>query len=154
VPHLTREQVVSYMIACCERYENRMNDNEILRAASGLIRKFTEGVLPTLRSYVDLHFEPPKNLSLTLAATILLYAGAHATYGGFEVTLSGAPVALHDNPEALSAFSLLSPNMPADSLAYAALADRALWNGADLREMDGLEALIAENLSMVRSTLV
>ena len=39
--------------------------------------------------------------------------------------------------------------MPAESLAYAALADRAIW-GADLREIDGLELRVTFNLSSIQ----
>ena len=38
--------------------------------------------------------------------------------------------------------------MSPDSLAYAALADRELWAGADLREIDGMEEFIAARLAM------
>ena len=66
------------------------------------------------------------------------------------VRLGGEAVVLHDDPEALLSFSRLSPDMPAESLAYACLADRALW-GMDLRELDGLEMAVCRNLEMVIS---
>ena len=37
--------------------------------------------------------------------------------------------------------------MDAESLAYAVLSDRELWNGADLREIEGLAELLSENLA-------
>lgn len=148
-----REEIVPYVIACCERYENPLNDNHILDAARGLLRRFNVGVLPTMRAYANEHFEAPKHLSLSLAATAMLYAGARANGSQYEVLLDEAPEMVHDDPEALHAFSLLSPDMPADSLAYAVLADRSLWNGCDLREIDGLEESMAANMAMVSSML-
>ena len=41
--------------------------------------------------------------------------------------------------------------MPSDSLAYAVLADRTLWGGEDLRNLDGLEESMAANMAMVAS---
>ena len=42
-------------------------------------------------------------------------------------------------------FSRLSCDMPPESLAYAALSDRAIWE-EDLREIPGLEDTIASQL--------
>ena len=39
--------------------------------------------------------------------------------------------------------------MPAETLAYAALADRSVW-GDDLREIDGLEMRVAYDLSAIQ----
>ena len=37
--------------------------------------------------------------------------------------------------------------MDPESLAYAVLSDRELWNGADLRKIDGLPEMLSENLA-------
>lgn len=137
-----REEIAPYVIASFERYENPLNDNRILESACGLLRRFNMGVLPAIRAYADKHFEAPKHLTLALAATSLLYAGARLVDGRYEVLLEDLPEVVHDDPDALHSFSLLSPDMPADSLAYAVLSDRSLWNGSDLREIDGLEDLL------------
>jgi hypothetical protein len=39
--------------------------------------------------------------------------------------------------------------MPAESLAYAALADRSIW-GCDLRDIDGLEMRVMYDLSSIQ----
>ena len=54
---------------------------------------------------------------------------------------------MHERGDVLEAFSRLSSDMSPDSLAYAVLSDRALW-GEDLREIDGLEDAVIQNLSM------
>ena len=57
--------------------------------------------------------------------------------------------ALDDAPEALTVFATLSHDMPPETLAYAALADRELW-GCDLREIDGLEARVALDIAAIQ----
>ncbi len=37
--------------------------------------------------------------------------------------------------------------MPPEALAYAVLADRELWDGEDLRQIDGLEARVALDIA-------
>ena len=41
----------------------------------------------------------------------------------------------------------MSHDMPPESLAYAVLADRELWRGEDLRDIDGLEARVALDIA-------
>ena len=59
-------------------------------------------------------------------------------------------VILADDPAALSVFSTLSHDMPPEALAYAALADRELWQGEDLREIEGLEARVALDIARLQ----
>lgn len=149
---VSREEAAAYVIRCCERYENPMNDNRILDCAAGLLRKFRVGVLPVIRAYADEHFAAPERLTLGLAATILLYSGAREDDGVYTVLMDNIPEAVHDDPALLEAFSQLAPDMSPDSLAYAALADRELWAGADLREIDGMEEKVTELLRKAEFT--
>ena len=149
---LPREEAAQYVIRCCERWENPMNENRLFEAGSGLLRRLRVGVLPAMRAYADDRFELPEHLALTLAAAALVYAGVRrGASGAFELELDGEIVPVHDDPGALEAFSRLSPDMPSDSLAYAVLADRTLWGGEDLRALDGLEESMAANMAMVAS---
>lgn len=149
---MAREEAAKYVIACCERWENPLNDNRIFESASGLLRKFRVGALPALRAYADEHFAPPENLTMALAALVRVYSGVHWADGGYQVLLEGEALAIHDDPELLAAFTYLSPDMASDSLAYAVLADRALWRGEDLREIPSLEDRLV-NLLMDISAL-
>ena len=144
---LPRDEVVRYVIGCYERYENPLNDNAILEAARGLIRRFNLGVLPAVRAYADEHFAPPENLTVALAATVMLYADARPKDGGYFTVVGQEELRLHESPEVLAEFSHLASDMSPDSLAYAVLSDRVLWNGGDLREIDGLLELLVRNLS-------
>ena len=132
------------------RYENPLNRNRILRAADHMIGRFAKGVLPLIKRLNDENFEPPRRLSFALAATVMLYAGARSGKDGrFEVARGRQTETLHDDEAVLEGFATLAHDMPPESLAYAALADRELW-GADLRDVDGLEARVALDIANIQ----
>ena len=58
---------------------------------------------------------------------------------------NGESCFVSEDEELLFSFSRLSCDMPAESLAYAALSDRAIWE-EDLRAIPGLEEKITEQL--------
>lgn len=140
-----RNALIPYIITCYERYSNPMNDNLLWEAGRGLIHKFNTGILPALRAYADDRFEPPKYLTVALAATILLYADARLRDSGYETVVGQTYVPMHENPEILAAFSRLASDMDPESLAYAVLSDRTLW-AYDLRDIPGLEEALVANL--------
>lgn len=142
-----REQLIPYIIECYERYGNPMNDNLLPDAARGLVHKFNVGVLPAVKAYANEHFEPPKYLTAALSAMILLYADVRLRDEGYETVVGQTLIPVHESAETLEAFSTLASDMQPDSLAYAVLSDRTLWNGEDLREIDGLEDAVIQNLA-------
>lgn len=140
-----------YVVEAFERFENPLNRNDILRSASFLLSRFAIGALPIMRRIAAEEFEPPRRLSFALAATIMLYAGARPGPGGrWEVARGSETQALQDDDESLRVFATLSHDMPPEALAYAALADRELWHGADLREIEGLEARVALDIANIQ----
>ena len=141
-----------YVIRCFERFENPLNRNRLLRAGDHLLERFRRGALPVMRTWAEENFEPPRHLAYALAATIMLYAGARpkAETGQYEVARGRETQVIDDDPEKLSIFATLSHDMPPETLAYAALADRDLWNGDDLREIDGLEARVALDIAAMQ----
>ena len=146
----TLEQAV---IESFGRYENPLNRNRILRCADHMVARFRESMLPAIRALADENFEPPRRLAFALAAAIMLYAGARRTPDGdgYQVARGSQSEAIHDDDAVLEGFATLAHDMPPESLAYAALADRELWQ-ADLREIDGLEARIALDLAAMQRT--
>ena len=92
-----------------------------------------------------------KLMPFALAATLMLYAGARRNpdSGIYEVARGRTAEPLRDDPAALEIFSTLAHDMPPETLAYAALADRELW-GEDLREIDGLESRVALDLAAIQ----
>ena len=143
-----RSALAPLVIQAFERFENPLNDNALLPSARPLLARFRRAVLPVIRAWANETFEPPRRLSFALAATIMLYAGARPNAQGRYEVYRGAQVhVLEDDPEALAVFATLSHDMPPEALAYAALADRELWKGEDLRQIDGLEARVALDIA-------
>ena len=143
-----RAALAPQVIQAFERFENPLNDNALLPTVRPLLARFRRAVLPILRAWASENYEPPRLLSFALAATVMLYAGARPNaQGRYEVYRGTQVHALEDDPEALAVFATLSHDMPPEALAYAVLADRELWHGEDLREIDGLEARVALDIA-------
>jgi hypothetical protein len=81
----------------------------------------------------------------------MLYAGARRQpeTGTCAVARGRQVETLHDDPEAIERFFTLAHDMPPESLAYAALADRELWH-TDLRQIDGLEDRVALDIAAMQ----
>ena len=80
----------------------------------------------------------------------MLYSGARKDESGaYRVLRENASHVIADDEEMLEAFARFSHDMPPETLAYAALADRSCW-GADLREIDGLEMRVAYDLAAIQ----
>lgn len=147
----SREEITPYVISAFERYENPLNDNRILQCAHHLTRRFLQGVLPVIRVWAEENFEAPPLLGHAFAAAIMLYAGVRPNAQGvYEVARGQESHELIDRPDVLEAFSCLAHDMPCESLAYAVLADRSLWEGQDLRDIDGLESRVMFSISAIQ----
>ena len=146
-----RRAAAPYVIETFERFENPLNRSDLLRVGRHLLGRFERGALPAMRAWAAERFEPPRRLSFALAATIMLCAGARQNADGRYEVLRGTQIhTLDDDPAALAVFSTLSHDMPPEALAYAVLADRELWHGADLREIDGLEQRVALDIARLQ----
>ena len=146
----SREEIAPAVISTFERLENPMNNMPLLDVGRDCMLDFRDSILPSMRAYAEENFEAPGKLAFGLAAAIMLCAGARANEAGeYEVLRGDERAVLHDDPEILAAFSQLSHDMPAETLAYAALADRSVW-GDDLRQIDGLEMRVAYDLASIQ----
>ena len=145
-----REEIAPEIISVFSRLENSMNDMPLMEIGRGLLGSLNQTLLPAIRAYAEREFEAPRRLSLALSAAIMIYAGARRNdKGAYEIQRGEHVQVIHDDPELLEDFSSLSHDMPAESLAYAVLANRAAW-GSDLREIDGLEMRVMFNLSSIQ----
>ena len=152
---LDRDAAAPLVIRAFERFENPLNKNPLLPCAAPLLARFARAALPMIDAHARENFEPPRLLSFALAATVMLYAGARpgTTPEGSEVytVVRGKHTeVLPDDPAALAVFSTLAHDMPPESLAYAALADRELWHGRDLRQIDGLLERVALDIAAIQ----
>lgn len=146
----SKEEAAPWVISAFARLENSMNDMPLLETGRGLLRNFLQTIFPPIRDWAQREFEAPRRLSLALTAAIMLYAGARKNDAGvYEVARGEKTMPIYDDPKSIEAFSHLAHDMPAESLAYAALADWEIW-GEDLREVDGLEMRVAFDLSSIQ----
>ncbi len=144
---LPRAEVEVFAGDVIKRFENPANKHLLSSIALNAVSKYQARVLPTMEEYAAKHGEPPRCLAFGLASLIMLYAGARMNdRGAYEGIRAGEPFEILDDPIALRAFSRLSCDMPPEMLAYAALSDQDVW-GRDLREILGLEDMIAAQLS-------
>ena len=149
---IPREALEKRVIESFTRYENPLSRSRILRCSKNLLDFIAESAVPVMRAWADGHFEPPRAMAFALAATIMLYAGARFDdkTGRWQVARGRQLETLWDDPEKLQIFSTLAHDMPPETLAYAALADRELWRGHDLRDIDGLEARVALDIAAIQ----
>ena len=147
-----REEIAADVISAFERLENPANAAPILGSLPGknLMKRLPRTILPSVRAYAEENFDAPPMLSLGVAALIMLYSGVRRDESGaYAVQRGDQTHRICDDYDILETFSKFAHDMPAESLAYAALADRGLWS-CDLRQIDGLEARIAADLSSIQ----
>ena len=145
-----KDEIAPYVISAFERLENPMNDMPLLETARNMLKNFPDTLKKSIAAYADKTFEAPRCLSLALSAAIMLYAGARKDESGaYRVVRENASHAIADDEEILESFARFSHDMPPETLAYAALADRSCW-GTDLRDIDGLEMRVAYDLAAIQ----
>ena len=143
----SREEIAPCVISAFSRLENSLNDVPLLQEC--LMDSFRRSMLPSIRAHADREFEAPPRLTLAFSAAIMIYAGARQSGSIYEVIRGADRFVIRDVPRFLEAFSQFAHDMPAESLAYAVLADRYLW-GEDLREIDGFELRVALDLASIQ----
>lgn len=130
------------------RYEDAANEVRLL-SAKHLIRRLPETLLPAIRAHADREFEAPRLTVLAISAAIMLYAGVTKQGDSWTISRGDASDRLIEDRDILEAFESMAHDMPAETLAYAVLADRTLW-GEDLRDVDGLEMAVMSDISSIQ----
>ena len=86
------------------------------------------------------------SIACIVLGLIMLFAGVRQEDDGrYAILKNGEKCFVSEDEDILSSFSRLSCDMPPESLSYAVLSDRAIWD-EDLREISGLEDLVTEQL--------
>lgn len=141
-----KEEGLSYAARVTAFLENACGEEGWPAIGENLISRFVACVLPPLAAYEKRNAALPPCLCFALSALIMLYAGVRKNADGDNVLpAEEKEIAVLDAASALSAFSRMSCDMPPESLAYAALSDREVWN-CDLREIEGLEERVTGQL--------
>ena len=142
----SREALDPVAMAVCAEMESPAVEQPLALVLRSAVAGWEKQALPLIRAYEEREGKTPPCLCMGLSALIMLYAGARRTEDGRYACLSdGEEVPLSDDGEALYSFSRLSCDMPPETLSYAVLSDRAIWE-EDLREVPGLEEKIGSQL--------
>ncbi len=145
-----RDEIADAVIGAFDRLSDPMNAVPLTTGVGYLLSGIGGSILPAMRSYAQREFDVQPRLAMALSAAIMLYCGARADESGIYRVLRGDEIdVLRDDPAFLRAFSSMSHDMPAESIAYAVLADRNLW-GCDLRDIDGLEQRLTTDISAIQ----
>lgn len=142
------ERIRNETIHVFEHLREPANDVMLL-SANCVMSRVSRTLLPVIRTYAEKNFEPPRLSVLAFAALVMIYAGARKGEAEYEICRGADTMCLRDSKYTLEAFSEYAHDMPAESLAYAVLADRDLW-GEDLREIDGFESELSNDISSIQ----
>lgn len=133
-------------MAVCKELEAPAVIQPLALLLQNAVRAWASQVLPIVKDFAERENELPPCLCMSLACLIMLFAGVRQEEDGrYALLKNGEPCFISEDEEILSSFSRLSCDMPPESLAYAAVSDRAIWE-EDLRDIPGLEELIADQL--------
>ena len=143
---LGKETLDPLAMEICGEMENPTIVQPLSLLMPNAVRAWREQALPVLKRFEEMEGELPPCLCMSLSLLIMLFAGARQDEEGrYTYLKNGEPCSLSEDEEILFSFSRLSCDMPPESLAYAALSDRAIWE-EDLRDIPGLEDTISAQL--------
>ncbi len=141
-----REVLESMAIRVCRELEEPQVAQPLALLLSNAVRGWTVQALPVLTRFREREEALPPCLCMGLSLLIMLFSGARREENGRYSYLKGDETCyFSEDGEILSAFSRLSCDMDPESLAYAALSDRTIWD-RDLRDIPDLEEFIASQL--------
>lgn len=142
----SRTENLQYAVQVCSYLENACAAEKWPEMGENLLARYVRAILPAIMAYEQREGALPKRLVFAISALIMLYSGVRADEQGVYM-LAGkeGAVPVPDREQALRAFSRLSCDMPCEALSYAALSDCEIW-GCDLREIDGLEDMVENQL--------
>lgn len=143
---ISREEGLQYAARVCAYLENACGEETWPAIGENLLARFVACVLPALAAYEKENAALPSCLCFALSSLIMLYAGVRKNAEGeYRLPTEEGDAPVLEQEYALAAFSRMSCDMPPESLAYAALSDYEIW-GCDLREIDGLEDKVTDQL--------
>lgn len=143
---LGREILDPVAMEVCRDMENPAVVQPLALLMPNAVRAWGSQALPILRAYQEREDRVPPCLCMGLSCLIMLFSGARLEEDGrYTYLKNGEKCTLSEDEEILFSFSRLSCDMPPESLAYAALSDRAIWD-EDLREIPGLEDKVGDQL--------
>jgi len=161
IPTLTlpKEELEAFAAAVFERFRNPFINHELLSISLNSVSKYKARVLPSLERYVEIHGKAPAHLSFGLASLIAFYRGTEIRGTALIGMRDGKEYLIKDDLAILKTFAELWSHCDGSPKAIAALTDTILqqreWWGRDLREINGLSAVVTGYLiSILRDGMV
>ncbi len=143
---LGKETLDPLAVEICGEMESPSIAQPLALLMPNAVRAWREQALPVLKRFEEREGGLPPCLCMSLSLLIMLFSGARRDgEGRYTYLKNGETCYFSEDEEILFSFSRLSCDMPPESLAYAALSDRAIWE-EDLRCVPGLEDRIAAQL--------
>ena len=143
---LQKADVDQLAMEICAEMEKPDISRPLLSLTQNGVRAWEKQVLPILEKSESREGILPPCLCMGLAILIMYFSGARKNaQGAFEGLRAGEAYIAQEDEDVLLAFSRLSPDMPPETLAYAVLSDRDIWE-KDLREIDGLTDKITDQI--------
>ncbi len=148
--NLPRREVLQFAEDVLERFQNPHIRHYLIDIALNSTSKFKTRVLPSLLSYAAAEGRPPGLLCFSLAALCVFYRVTGQGPTGFPARREEGKYTVRDDETVLVFFRDAwagCDGSPAGCLQLAqdVLGNRALWD-ADLREIEGLAELLADNI--------
>ena len=143
---LGRETLEPLAMDICREMESPTVIQPLALLLPNAVRAWAAQALPILKAYQDRKDTLPPCLCMGLSTLIMLFVGARMDdQGRYTFLKNGETCYFSEDEDILFSFSRLSCDMPPESLAYAVLSDRAIWE-EDLRDIPGLEDTITDQL--------
>lgn len=143
---LTRETLDPLAMAVCAELESPAIVQPVALLLQNAVRGWETQALPLIRAYIEREEQTPPCLCMGLSCLVMLFAGVRREEDGRYAYLRGEERCfVAEDEDVLFSFSRLSCDMPPESLSYAVLSDRAIWE-SDLRDVPGLEDTLTNQL--------
>ena len=143
---LQKADVDQLAMELCGEMEKPDIARPLLSLTQNGVRAWEKQALPLLEKFESREGILPPCLCMGLSILIMYFSGAKRNaQGAYEGLRAGEAYTAQEDEEVLLAFSRLSPDMPPETLAYAVLSDRDIWE-KDLREIDGLTEKITDQI--------
>jgi tagaturonate reductase len=138
-PAAEREQMARDVL---HRFRNPYLKHQLITISLNSTSKFKARVLPSLLTYADQTGQPPKRISLALAALIRFYKGEWR----------GKPIPVQDEPAAMAWWQeVWQAGLPLEERAAKALKNETVW-GQDLTAVPHLHALVTHYLTLIEKS--
>ena len=150
---LPKAELEAFADAVFERFSNPFIRHSLTSIALNSVSKYKTRVLPSLERYVAVREELPPRLTFALAALIVFYRGTSIVDGELIGDRDGRSYRVKDNLPILEKMAECWSALDGSAGGVRNLADKILgqteWWGRDLREIPGLTATIAHNVSAI-----